>query len=90
MIRSGGKASTSPAAQTSIPSPSSATVGDKNVTQPKIDQPLGEEGSVNFLPLGDTPGEGGASSGSEGGSNVPSFSSESGNIGNRFILGAVN
>ena len=92
LIRSGGKASTSPAAQTSIPSPSSATVGEKNITQPQIDQPLGEEGTPKFIPLGDTSGggEGGASSGSEGGSDVPSFPSDSGNIGNRFILGAVN
>ena len=92
LIRSGGKASTSPAAQTSIPSPSSATVGEKNITQPQIDQPLGEEGTPKFIPLGDTSGggEGGASSGSEGGSDVPSFPSDSGNSGNRVILGAGN
>ena len=77
-------------AQISIPSSSPANIGETKVTSRNIDQPLGGEGSVNFLPLGDTSSEGGASSGSGGGSNVPSFSAESGNIGNRFILGAVN
>ena len=69
---------------------SSANIGDMNVTPPKIDQPLGGEGSVNFLPLGDTSSEGGASSSVEGGNNVPSFSSSSGKVGNQFVVGAWN
>jgi hypothetical protein len=78
--------------QISIPSPfpSPANIGDTNVTPPKIDQPLGGEGSVNFLPLGDTSSEGGASSSVEGGNNVPSFSSSSGKVGNQFVVGAWN
>ena len=69
---------------------SSANIGDMNVTPPKINQPLGGEGSVNFLPLPNTSSEGGASSSVEGGNNVPSFSSSSGKVGNQFVLGAWN
>ena len=78
--------------QISIPSPfpSPANIGDTNVTPPKIDQPLGGEGSVNFLPLSNTSSEGGASSSVEGGNNVPSFSSSSGKVGNQFVLGVWN
>ena len=67
----------------------SATVGDKNVTQSKIDQPL-REGSTSFLPLMGGTSSPFDSSGSEGGSSVPSFASDSGKVGNQFILGVVN
>ena len=67
----------------------SATVGDKNITQPKIDQPL-REGSTSFLPLMGGTSSPFDSSGSEGGSSVPSFASDSGKVGNQFILGVVN
>ena len=65
-------------------------IGPKDIKFPTINQPLGGEGSVNFLPLGDTSSGGGASSSVEGGNNVPSFSSSSGKVGNQFVLGVWN